>query len=124
MSLHSLETWLFEMPLRPIACDAPGRDAANPSLLDHRHQRLLGGLAGLEEGWEIRALPQLWDPQLERAEARVETALTIAVAIVEPFGRAFVPAGADQPFDIGFHQDLQGGVPLSRSSARNAAFRA
>jgi hypothetical protein len=27
--------------------------------------------------------------------------------IIEPIDRALMPAGADQPFDIGFHQDLQ-----------------
>ena len=52
-------------------------------------------------------MAQLWDPQLERAEARVEAALAITVAIVEPISRAFVPPGADQALDIGFHQDLQ-----------------
>ena len=31
-------------------------------------------------------------------------------AIVEPIGGALVPAGADQPLDIGFHQDLQHGL--------------
>ena len=34
-------------------------------------------------------------------------AFAVAVAVIEPFGRAFVAAGADQTFDIGFHQDLQ-----------------
>src|SRR5918912_766846 len=28
-------------------------------------------------------------------------------AVIEPFGAALVPTGPDQPFDIGFHQDLQ-----------------
>ncbi len=35
------------------------RDPANPGCLDHRHQGLLGGLPGLQEGREIAALPQL-----------------------------------------------------------------
>jgi len=28
-------------------------------------------------------------------------------AVIQPLGAALVPAGANQPFDIGFHQDLQ-----------------
>jgi hypothetical protein len=42
----------------------------------------------------------------ERTEPGVEAAVAAAIAIVEPVGAALVPAGADQPFDIGFHQDL------------------
>ena len=72
----------------------PGRHAADPGLLDHRDQRLLGGLARLEERREVRPLAQLGDAQLERAQACVEAALAIAVAVVQPLG-------ADQPFDIG-----------------------
>jgi sRNA-binding protein len=29
------------------------------------------------------------------------------MAVIETIGTALVAAGADQPFDIGFHQDLQ-----------------
>ncbi len=87
--------------------DPPGRDAADPGLLDHRDQRLLGRLARLEERRKVRPLAQLGDAQLERAEARVEAAIAIAIAVIEPLGAALVPAGADQTLDIGFHQDLQ-----------------
>jgi hypothetical protein len=52
-------------------------------------------------------LPQLRDPQAERAEPRLEAAIAVAVAVIEPIGRALVAAGADQALDIGFHQDLQ-----------------
>ena len=44
---------------------------------------------------------------LERAEARIEAALAITVAVIEPIAGAFVAASADQTLDIGFHQDLQ-----------------
>ena len=44
---------------------------------------------------------------LERAEPRVEAALAIAIAVIEPIAGALVPAGADQILDIGFHEDLQ-----------------
>jgi hypothetical protein len=87
--------------------DPAGRDAADPSLLDDRDQRLLGGLARLQERREVRSLAQLRDAQLERAEPRVEAALAIPVAVIQPVARALVPTGADQPFDIGLHQDLQ-----------------
>ena len=111
MSLHSLETWLLEMPAEAHRLhqlvDPAGRDAADPGLLDHRDQRLLGRLARLQERREVGTLAQLGDAQLQRAEPRVERAVAIAIAVVQPLGAAFVAAGADQPFDIGFHQDLQ-----------------
>src|SRR4029077_3117312 len=87
--------------------DPAGRDATDPGLLDHRDQRLLGRLARLEEWRKVRPLAQLGDAQLERAEPGVEAAVAVAIAVIEPIGAALVPAGADQPFDIGFHQDLQ-----------------
>jgi hypothetical protein len=104
------------MPVRPIACtrsriapgtDAAGRDAAEPGLLDDGNQRLLAGLARLQEGREVRPLAQLRDAQLERADAGVEGAGAMAVAVVEPLGRPFVPAGADHALDVGLHQELQ-----------------
>ena len=52
--------------------DAPGRDAADPGFLDHRHQGLLRRLPGLEEGREVAALPQLGDAQLQAAQPGVE----------------------------------------------------
>lgn len=41
--------------------DAPGRDAADPGLLDHRDQRLLRRLPRLKERREVAALPKLRD---------------------------------------------------------------
>jgi hypothetical protein len=52
----------------------PGGYAADPSLLDHRDQRFLGGLARLEKGREVRALPQFRDAQAERPEPGLEGA--------------------------------------------------
>jgi hypothetical protein len=49
----------------------------DPGLLDHHDQRLLSGLAQLQEGRDVGALPSLGDAQLERA--RVEAAVAIAV---------------------------------------------
>jgi hypothetical protein len=51
---------LFEMSLSSIACTQPvnpsGRDAADPGLLDHRNERLLGSLV---------RLPDPGDPAIE-----------------------------------------------------------
>ena len=83
--------------------DAPGGHTADPRLLDDRDQRLLCGPAWLQEGWKVRALAQLRDPELKVPEAGVERAVAIAIAGVEPVGRALMPACTDQAFDIGFH---------------------
>ena len=88
---------------------APGRDAADPRLLDDGDQRLLAHLPGLEEGREVGALAQLRHPQLERAEPGVERALAEAVAVVQPLRAALVPPGADQAFHVALHQQLQHG---------------
>ncbi len=87
--------------------DPPGRHAADPRLLDHADQRFLGGLARLQERREVRTLAQLGNAPLKRAEPGVETTLAVAVAVIKPVAGAFVPAGANQACDIGFHQDLQ-----------------
>ena len=47
------------------------------------------------------------DAQVERAEPRIEATVPVPVPVIEPISRALVPASADQPLDIGFHQDLQ-----------------
>src|SRR6266404_3003038 len=67
-------------------------------------------------------MPQLRDPQLERTQPGVETALAIPVAIVEPIGATLVPAGADQAFDIGLHKDLQHGFRYSSEKSRSQLF--
>jgi hypothetical protein len=59
------------------------------------------GLARLKEGRAVRTLAQFGDAKLERAEARVETALAVAIAIIKPVSGAFVPTCADQPFGTG-----------------------
>ena len=60
-----------------------------------------------EERREVGSLAQLGNAQLERAKARVEAAFAIAVPVIAPIAGALVPAGADQPFNVGLHQDLQ-----------------
>jgi hypothetical protein len=49
----------------------PGRDAVDAGLLDHRHQGLLGAPAWLQKRWEVAALAQLGDGQLDRADPGV-----------------------------------------------------
>src|SRR5215469_1229385 len=64
--------------------DPAGRHAADPGLLDHRDQRLLGALAGFQKWREIAALAQLWDAQLQGAEPGVEAAVAVAIAPPPP----------------------------------------
>jgi hypothetical protein len=85
---------------------APGGDAPDPRLLDHG-QGLLGGLAGLQEGREVASLAELGDAELEQAEAGVERAVPVSVAVVGPLGAALVAAGADHALHVRLHQDLQ-----------------
>ena len=76
MSLQSLETWLLrdagEAHGLDEVVDPPGRDAADPGLLDDRDQRLLGHPARLEERREVAALAQLRDAELQGPEPGVE----------------------------------------------------
>src|SRR4029077_11530578 len=85
----------------------PGRHAADPGLLDDCDQRLLRALAGFEKGREVAALPQLWDAQLQCSEPGVKSAVAVAVAPGAPLAAALVAPGADQPFDVALHQQLQ-----------------
>jgi hypothetical protein len=89
MSLHSLLTVLLLIPASPTACTRSSTrrvetPPANPGLLDHRHQNLLRRLAGLQEGREVAALPQLGDPQLQAAQPRVQCPVAIPIAICRP----------------------------------------
>jgi hypothetical protein len=56
---------------------------------------------------QIAALKPSRLSRYKRAEPRVEGAGAMAVAVVEPLWRAFMPAGADHAFHIGLHQQLQ-----------------
>lgn len=87
--------------------DAAGADAGDPCFLDHRDQRLLGGLARLEEAGEVGSGPQLRDLQVERPEPGIERAVAIAVAPGATLAGSFVPAGTDQAIGVGLHDDLQ-----------------
>src|ERR687887_703165 len=64
----------------------PRRDAAGVRLLHYRHERLLGALARLQERWEVAALPELRDLQLDLAG--VPPPRPVAIAMRRPIGRA------------------------------------
>jgi hypothetical protein len=81
--------------------------AMGPGFLDHRPQRLLRHLAGLEERREEAALPQLRDAHLQRAQLRVERTIAVTIAPGRALAAALVAPGANQAVDIGFHQQLQ-----------------
>ncbi len=110
MSLHSCETWLFEMPDIPMALtrsstarvDTPWMYA---SWID-RNERLLGSPPWFEEGRQIRPLPQLRDLEIHRAGARLPTPISIAIAVVSPIFTALTKTGAAKAFDFEIHQPL------------------
>jgi hypothetical protein len=89
---------------------AAGGNAADPGLLDHRDEGFFAGVAGLQEGREVAALAQLGDTQVQLAEAGIQAAVAVAVAIGDTLARAFVAASANLAFDIGFHEHLHDGL--------------
>ena len=109
--LAELRDLAFADPRQPHGLhqivDPPGRDAADPRLLDHRDKRLLGRLPGLAERREVGALPEFGETQLQRAEAGIQGAIAVAVPPGRALGAALVATGADHTVNIGLHQDLQ-----------------
>jgi hypothetical protein len=87
--------------------DPARRDAANPRLLDHRHQRLLRGPPRLKEPREIGALPQLRHAQVQRPEPGLELAVAIAVAPGQTPVPTLVAARADETLDVVLHEQLE-----------------
>lgn len=71
--------------------DRAGRHTLHIGFLDHGGERLLGHPARLEEAREVAALPELGDPQLDRAGARLPVA--VAVAVGDPLGAALAVGG-------------------------------
>ena len=85
-----------------------GGDALDVGLLDHRRQRLLRQSAGLQEGREVGAAPELRDPELHRPGPGLPVPLPIAVPLVHPLGAALAMAGAAGPIGIQLHQPMGG----------------
>ena len=84
------------------------RDALDVGLLDHRRQRLLGGPAGLQEGGEVGAAPQLGDPQFDGAGPGLPVAVAVAVALHQAVGAALAMGGAGHLAHLQLHQALRG----------------
>jgi hypothetical protein len=89
--------------------------------LDHGGQRLLGPAAGLEEGREVGATPQLRDAQLDRTRAGLPAAVAVAVALVAPLRAALAVPGAAQSFALQLHQALGGEADHLAQKCRVAA---
>ena len=70
--------------------DLARRDTGDVGLLDHRHQRLLGTLARLQEAREVAALADLRDLQLDLARPGVPAPRPIPVAMRRTILRATV----------------------------------
>lgn len=86
--------------------DGARADAVHIRLLHHAEQRSLVAATRFQQAWEIRALAELGDLQLERAHPRVPLAIAIPVAAVQPRLGPLVRRGADQLGHLGVHQFL------------------
>src|SRR6266545_543980 len=86
--------------------DLPRRHAADVRLLDHRHQRLLGSPARLQERGEVAAAADLRDRELDLAGARVPAPGPVAVAMRQPLLAALPTLGTDQLRHLRLHQLL------------------
>jgi hypothetical protein len=103
----------------------PGSGCAGPwtgsGFLDHRRERFLRHPARLQEAWEVAALPELGDAQLDRPGAGLPAAgsqgrppevaperraVAIAVALRQPARRTLAIAGAGQALHLERHQAL------------------
>ena len=87
--------------------DPARRHPRDPRLLDHRDQRLLRRLPGFQEGREVAPGPQLRDAQVQLPEPGVERPVAVAVAPGRPLAAALMAPGADQPFHVRLHEDLE-----------------
>src|SRR3954449_7981216 len=79
-------------------------------LLDHRDQRLLHRLPGLQKAGKVAAGPELGDLQVKGPKTRLERAVAIAIAPSLAVSAALKAAGADHAVHISFHEHLCGEV--------------
>jgi len=75
-------------------------------LLDHRQQGPVDAPAGLQQGREEAAHPQLGDLELETAHPGVQRLGAVAVAVGGPIGGALVRVGADHRAGLDLDQAL------------------
>jgi len=73
-------------------------------LLNHGDKRLLGRAARLEERREVTAAPQLRDPQIDRAGARLPEPIAVAVAAVAALPGPLAVLGAGALLDLEVHK--------------------
>src|SRR6202453_4921728 len=104
MSLHSFETWLFEMPESPIACAISSTRRVDIPPIQASWMTATNAFSVVLRASRNGAGPQLRDLEVERAKPRVERAVAVAVAPVQSIGGPFVPARADPPLHAGPHQ--------------------
>src|SRR5512144_2491265 len=111
MSLHSLLTEDLEMPVIPIACTNSSTRRVETPPIQASWMTDTSAFSTVRRGsrkpGKYDPLAQFRDAQAERAQPRLQRPVAITVAAGEPIGRSFVPAGADQRFDVGVHDDLQ-----------------
>lgn len=81
-----------------------GGDTIYPRFLDKRIERLLRQSAGLEEGRELRAFPQLGDTQVERARPGVVLTVTVVGLTLIT---ALMGLCVDTLSDISFHDAVE-----------------
>src|SRR5947209_10590238 len=84
--------------------DGSRRDTLNVRFLDHRRQRLLGGPTRFEECRKVCTATQLWDPQVDRADARLPQPIAIPVATVAALGGSLAILGAGALLDLELHE--------------------
>ena len=77
-------------------------------LLDYRGEGFLGQAPRLQEHWEVAALAQLWDAQLDRPSAGLPDPVTVAIAVIDAVRAALAVRGTGQAFDFELHQALRG----------------
>jgi len=74
-------------------------------------QRGLGALASFHEPlWEIGALAELRDRNIDGADAGVEVAVPVAVALRDTVGAGFAPFGTDDGVCVGGQQGVDHGL--------------
>ena len=88
----------------------PGADPLDVRLLDHRQERPVDAPAGLQQGREEAAHPQLGDLELEAAHPGVQRLGAVAVAVGGPIGGAFVRVGPDHRAGLDLDQALDAGL--------------
>src|SRR6201987_2070184 len=111
ISLQSLETCDLLIPDSPIACTRSSTRRVETPPIQASWRTAISAFSELLRAWrnggKEAPLRQFRDAQLQGAEPGVECAVAVTVAPGGPLAVALVTPGADQPLDIGLHQQLQ-----------------